>query len=37
MAASNASGVRAFASRNAVLIFDQHLSIGFMSGEYGGK
>lgn len=33
MDASSASRVRAFAARKNVLIFYQHRSIGFMSGE----
>ena len=32
-----ASYVRVFAPRKAVLSFDQHGSIGDMSGESGGK
>src|SRR5271165_2518547 len=37
MAASRASAVRALSERNTSLIFDQHFSMGFRSGEYGGK
>ena len=33
IASSSASRVRALAARKKVLIFDQHLSTGFMSGE----
>jgi DDE domain len=36
-AVSSASRVRALAARKKALIFDQHCSIGFRSGEYGGR
>lgn len=36
-ASSNASNVCALAVRRTVLTFDQQSSIGFKSGEYGGK
>ena len=36
-ASTNSSNVRAFSLRKTALTFAQHFSIGFKSGESGGK